>query len=249
MTKKPNLLEFFGKAGFEAGPVSDAELEFSSYDDENFNAAELLAREFQGVGWDYKEPADSDWRAAGNLYPSAGPTVAASPVPPPGVVIPQRETPLSLFDKTYDAEERDAAITRSATFEMITGRFDPFEDDRMRSMLEGSHYSTFLNRPVLNFRDALDHSIQLCRFWSEEDEQTAAMRKAEEEQKVEEAKPGWTPPPPVLNEQAERVENARVAWKTAVAQRNKAIKEWDAYVMEFRLRYQFEKKNRVQHPL
>ena len=184
-----------------------------------------------------EELADSEWSTATPAEPLVEQHAAAAESPPRVWDGPLRSPQKTIFDETFDQEELDGAMKRAPVFTKMSGRFDPFELDRMRDMLEGSHYSTFLKRSIMTFKDALDHSIQLCRFWAEEDASTEAAR-PEEEERLKFAIP--EPEPDTTLDDA--CEAARLAWKEAVAKRNEAMEQWNAYVAELRLRYQHAKK-------
>lgn len=181
--------------------------------------------------------ADSEWSTATPAEPLVEQHAAAAESPPRVWDGPVRAPQQTIFDETFDQEELDGAMKRAPVFTKLSGRFDPFELERMRDMLEGSHYSTFLKRSIMTFKDALDHSIQLCRFWAEEDEAAEASRQEEEERLKFDI-----PEPEVERPEDEALEAARLAWKDAVAKRNEAMEQWNAYVAELRLRYQHAKK-------
>lgn len=240
--KKGNLEEFLG-APFVPDPdiannpayVLQELVEAQGHDvvDEDFAA---MAQYLSQQSWETLNPADSEWHTAAPVESLHELAPAETESVSPLWDGPLKETPLTIFDKTFDAEALESAVSRAPVFHKLTGRFDPFEVDRMRVMLEGAHYSTFLHRPILAFRDCLDHSIQLCRFWAEEDAATEAAKQKEN--------PEWVAPPPTSNDKDERIEAARVAWKDAVAKRKEAVAQWDAYVAEMRLRYNYEKRGR-----
>lgn len=181
--------------------------------------------------------ADSDWVAAPAVQPllDAAPAVAESVAPKwEG---PLRTTAQEEFESTFDQEKLEDYRARAPAFKRMSGRFDPFDYEFMKPLLEGASYSTFLKRPVITFDDALDHSILLARFWAEEDEASELTRQKEEET--------WVPPPLVADTtRADRIEAARIAWKEAVAKRNEAVAQWNDYVAALRLRYQQEKASR-----
>lgn len=196
---------------------------------------------------------DSKWVTA----PSSQPLVVA-PVPPTASAINSTPTPLqgtpstpnstptkvwsgemyqtpqTIFDDTFDADLLEEFSSRAPSFEMLVGRFDPFELDRLRPLIEETQYSTFINRNILTFRDTLEHAFQLAMFWRAEDDSVVKLSQEQIEANLA--------PCSEIEEAENSVEVARLAWKNAVAQRDKAFEDWNNYVAEFRLRYQIEKR-------
>lgn len=195
-----------------------------------------------GVDFTTIEPAhtasDPDWAVVEPVAP-LGPQNVESVAPVwDGPIKEAPQTPESLFDSTFDEQVLSAVVARAPEYKDLAGRFDPFELDRMRSMIEGSSYSTFLKRLVYTFEDALAHSIQLCHFWAEEDAD------AEEARLKEEALRPQPKSEPLVGDKEVRLEMARMRWKTAIETRKRILAEQDAIVAEARIAYQQEKLGR-----
>lgn len=176
--------------------------------------------------------ADPDWEEVAPSETLLEQTPQAAESLP---VLPVVKGPHTVFDETYDSDLLHEYRARAHKYKTMTGRFDPFDVDRMRKMLEGAHYSTFLQRPILTFKDALDHSIQICLFWADEDgDLDLVYQTGSEEASTEpqEAVPNLT------GKKSEQLEEARIAWRNACAQRNKIVQEWNDYVAVLRVRYQ-----------
>jgi hypothetical protein len=186
-------------------------------------------------GWEHRVATDSEWHTATPAPPlvDLAPQLAESASEKwDGPLKVARRTP---FDDVFDAEMLESYLVRQPAWKTLTGRFEVFELDRLRDLFDNNSYSTFLNRPILTFKDVCDHSMQLAMFWAQEDESLEAA--AQEE-------PEWAPPPPASDNRQERLDLAKAAWKEAVALRKEAMEKWDKYVAEMRLRYQYEKTKR-----
>lgn len=176
------------------------------------------------------------------VLPSAADSEWTQAAPAPHILeqrTGEAESLTAIVHPTVEARQNlDEALIqsykdRAQPYEQISGRFDPFADSRIVDLVAGQHYSTFLKRPIITLKDALDHSIQLCLFWAEED---GALNLK----------------PPVVNEEeqpqatvgtrAQRVEELRVAWRHAVAEAKRIKAEQEAIVAKARLAYQLEKQ-------
>lgn len=147
----------------------------------------------------------------------------------------QAHTATELYNSTFDQALLDSYIARAPRVEPLQGRYNPFDDEHMRPAVEGGHYSTFIKRTILTFKDALDHAIQLMMFWEDEDKCKIILVQEKE----------LAPLPEIDNaSDDDAIEIARKLWKEAVSQRNKAMHDWDMYVAEFRLRYQNAKRRK-----
>ena len=138
--------------------------------------------------------------------------------------------------RVFDQEVYDSYLARQPAFVPMHGRFDPFEPRHMSRLLDYQSYSGFLNRPVLTFKDACDHSILISQFWADEDEAAKLL----EEQPPEPA----TPAPKLFDERAHNIEMARLDWKSTVAHRNAEMIRLNDLVAEKRLAYQQAKSKK-----
>ncbi len=180
--------------------------------------------------------ADSDWVTA----PAFEPLMEMPGTQMPSI-LPQWDGPLRAkqrtpFDDVFSQEVLDAYVARQPTWKDLTGRFDPFDYERLRDLFDGQSYSTFLNRPVLTFKDACDHSILLAQFWAQEDLDTEEARQEELSLVPDE--------PDIKGDYAERVALARQGWKDAVLERKQTLEKLDAKVSAMRVRWYEEKLNR-----
>ena len=210
-------------------PRERVESEESTWDEAPEDKLDLVEL-FGAVGWETRGGTDEEWGAAPPvppLYDPAkqmtwnGPTLFDAPPEP------------TRFDAVFDEDQLNEVLARKPEFEARIGRFNPFEIDRLRSLVDDDGYSTFLSRPIITFKDALDHSIQLCLFWAEEDEQFAVAKQ------VELSKPDVK----VESEELDaEIEAAKAEWKLAVATRDETKAQLDAIVVEKRLKYQQLKK-------
>lgn len=178
--------------------------------------------------------AESDWHTAAPAAPLVH--LAPQQVEPAtghwdGPLRPIARTP---FDDVFDLDVLEEYRTRLPAFKTLTGRFEPFDVDKLRDLFDNQNYSTFLKRPVLTFKDALDHSILLALFWLEED-----MSAEESKQTEFVLEPDTIPPPGGMRE--ERIEAAKQVWKEAVAYRKKVVEELDARVAAARVKWHEEK--------
>lgn len=215
---------------------------------------ELNAEELSGAGWEEKTDG-GEWVTVPNAEHVSSATGASVSAPPNGVATPLQGTPnasnsthaklwsgeiyqnaQTIFDSTFDADLLEEFSSRAPSFQMLTGRFDPFSVERLRPLLEGGQYSTFITRQIITFRDALEHAFKLSQFWREEDDSVVVLTQEQKEQQLAHH--------PVIDEAdpADACELAKIAWKDAVRQRAEAMEQWDAYVAEYRLRYQIEKR-------
>jgi hypothetical protein len=213
---------------------------------------EITNNELSGTGWEIKTES-GEWVTVPNNSTPNSATVSVQQAQPISTPVPLQgtpnaptsthtkqwsgeiyQTPQTVFDETYSEELWVDFSSRAPTFKMLVGRFDPFDKMRLRPLLEGSQYSTFINRTVLTFRDSLEHAMQLAMFWREEDDSVVILSDSE------------LAPHPIIDnaEPQQALELAKQAWKDAVAQRDKAMQEWNYYVAEYRLRYQIEKSKR-----
>lgn len=143
---------------------------------------------------------------------------------PTAPVVEDPKPPVDRMEELWVQEDIDHARALAPDFEMNYGRFDPFSKDIIAPMLNARSYSALLQRPIHHLDDAIAHAMYLCKFWAKEDAQAAKDDAAD--------------PSPPTSTQEQRVEAARIAWKTAVAQRKDALAQWDAYVGQLRRRFQ-----------
>lgn len=114
----------------------------------------------------------------------------------------------------------------------MVGRFNPLTPEFITSLMEDQTISGYSGQPILNVNDAVQHAINLASQWAEQD-------KALEELNVLIA----TAPEPVKEEivvtPQKDIETAQAkqTWRSAVAQRNKVVAEWDNYVTQCREYY------------
>lgn len=206
--------------------------------------AELMA-EVNGLEVDYdsfeevrqylnENIAESDWHTAA----PAAPLVHLAPQHVETTLGqwdgPVRPKPRTPFDDVFDADMLEEYRNRLPHFKALTGRFEPFDVEKLRDLFDGQNYSTFLKRPVLTFKDALDHSILLALFWLEEDNAVEESRQTEFV-----LEPDTVPPPGGTRE--ERIEAAKQVWKEAVAYRKKVLEELDVRVAAARVKWHEEK--------
>lgn len=144
------------------------------------------------------------------------------------------DVPEKVFEKTFDQEALDAARKHAPKYKELVGRFDPFEYEKMRS--SAGTWSVLIDRLVVTFGDACAHALGVCELWVKEDKELAEIAENKERTKVEkEAKSKAE----VFLEgsKAFQVEEARLAWREAVRQRNEIVGQWDEYVKQMRIRY------------
>lgn len=144
------------------------------------------------------------------------------------------DSPEILFKKTYNEESHKSAKEFAPKYKEISGRPDPFDTERM--ILSMGTWSVLTNKSVMSFAEALEHALALCRLWQQEDEELAKIsqtRKKREADREAVAKTNIM----VEGTHEYEVEQARLAWREAVRQRNEITKQWNDYVASVRERY------------
>lgn len=150
------------------------------------------------------------------------------------------DLPDKVFEKTFDGEALEAARTHAPKYKDWSGRFDPFEYDRMK-MSVGT-WSVLIDKSVITFQDALEHALALCRLWVQEDVELAQLAEVREKRETEKEVAAKTN---ILVEGTKEyeVEQARLEWREAVKQRNSVTKQWNEYVDAKRKHYQHLRDN------
>lgn len=215
MSTPGNLVDLLGAAFqvdplvADSGPIPEHEIEIEEYEDK-LVLAELLNAE----GWEAR--SDSEWGTA----PAVAPLTPASAVTEPVIA--------TRFDDIFDQATYDESKSRAMPFKMLTGRYDPFEFEHLRQLVDEPNHSAFLRRPIITFKDALDHSLQLCIFWYQEDEEADEARQDELEESTERGS---------ITHTVEEIAALKQAWKDAVADRKILLEEQDKIVAEKRRAY------------
>lgn len=148
--------------------------------------------------------------------------------------IPGLNLPEKVFEKSFDAAVLENTRKHAPKYKALSGRFDPFEYDRMKT--SAGTWSVLIDKAVVTFSDACEHALALCRLWVQEDEELAKLaeiREKKEAQKEAEEKTQIM----VEGTKAYEVEQARLAWREAVRQRNEITKQWNEYVDAKRKEY------------
>ena len=186
------------------------------------NLEEILGKHFD-VG-------DGDWDGEKVPEPAPAPTESLL-----GIDVPDL-----IFDKSFDPGllERSRAVAED--YRMMAGRPDPFNYELMKQSVGA--WSTLINRPVITFEDACDHAVQLCKLWAEEDRDVQMLSIAKAEATFEKEVAAQTN---ILDDTTKeyQIEEAKLAWREAVRQRNKIVKEWTEYVEVMRNRYRTLRDN------
>lgn len=149
-------------------------------------------------------------------------------------LIPGLNSSERIFEKTFDGEALEKLRKYAPTYKALTGRFDPFDYERMKT--SAGTWSVLIEKPVITFTDACEHAQALCRLWLEEDKQLAVFD-AQRDRKVIDKE--VTAKTNILIEGTKEynIEQARLAWREAVKQRNEITKQWNDYVEVKRKEY------------
>lgn len=147
----------------------------------------------------------------------------------PGINVPEK-----VFEKTFDPDALEKAKATAPKYKEMSGRFDPFSIEKM--LLSAGTWSVLIERQVVTFQDACDHAKGLCALWRREDQELAEIAEKRADRQVKKEVASKTD---ILVEgtKAYEVEQARLEWKEAVRQRNKAVSDWNKYVEEKRNHY------------
>lgn len=125
-----------------------------------------------------------------------------------------------MFFDSLDRAKWEMAVARAMPFKLTDDRADPFNPARMYRQVSERAYSGMLNRHIATFDDAVKHAIQVCFLYHDQDtapteEEAAEMKRLEEVMK----------------------EEARLAWKMAIATRAQILLEQDQLVATARDNY------------
>lgn len=144
------------------------------------------------------------------------------------------DLPDKVFEKTFDGELLENMRKHAPKYKEWSGRFDPFEYDRMK-MSVGT-WSVLVDKSLVTFTDACEHALALCRLWVQEDEELAKIAEVREKREVEKEVAAKTN---ILVEGSKEyeIEQARLEWREAVKKRNEITKQWNEYVNAKRSRY------------
>ena len=141
------------------------------------------------------------------------------------------DTPEMTFDQSFDQEKLDKLSKYAPQFKLLTGRFDPFEPEKLRASV--GDWSALINKPVITFQDACEHAAKLCRMWVEEDKELAMIAEARHKAEVEkEASKAVAIMTEGTKEYA--IEQARIEWREAVTEAKRVTAEQNAKVKEKR---------------
>ena len=148
--------------------------------------------------------------------------------------IPGLNLPEKVFEKSFDAEALETARKYAPAYKALSGRFDPFDYERMK--ISAGTWSVLIEKSIMTFKDACEHAQALCRLWFEEDKELAQLALAKEQKGVDKEVAAKTN---ILIEGTKEynVEQARLAWRAAVKQRNEITKQWNDYVDAKRKEY------------
>lgn len=152
-------------------------------------------------------------------------------------------SPDNIFESEYSEDLVDAARKRAQVFKDKRGRFDPFEKRYLKSLVLTASYSGLLKRSIISVKDAISHSLQMCIFWADEDGAFDTPLSAQELPQGTQLEliPEEKPQPKYSGNRDEKIEQARIAWKEAVSNRDRIYAEWNEYVIACRNRYKFER--------
>ena len=141
------------------------------------------------------------------------------------------DTPEMTFDQSFDQDELDKLSKYAPQFKPLTGRFDPFEPEKLRASV--GDWSALINKPIITFTDACDHAARLCRMWVEEDKELAMVQEAREKAQVEKE---VNKAVAIMTEGTKEyaIEQARVEWREAVTEAKRVAAEQNAKVKEKR---------------
>lgn len=125
-----------------------------------------------------------------------------------------------MFFDSLDRAKWELAVGRAMPFRLTDDRVDPFKPSRMYRQVSERAYSGMLNRNIATFDDAIKHAIQVCFLYHDQDnapteEEAAEIKRLEQNIK----------------------EEARVAWKMAIATRAQVLLEQDQLVATARDNY------------
>lgn len=146
----------------------------------------------------------------------------------------QVDLPEKVFEKTYDADVLAEIAKHAPKYQEWNGRFDPFEYNRMKA--SSGTWSVLIEKSVITFQDACEHALALCRLWVQEDAELAQLAEIREKKQVDKEVTAKTN---IMVEGTKEyeVEQARLAWREAVKQRNEITKQWNEYVDATRKHY------------
>lgn len=137
------------------------------------------------------------------------------------------DVPEKIFEKTFDVDLLETCKKRAQTYEPMAGRFDPFNYELMKGSVGA--WSALIQKHVVTFEDACDHAMKLCEMWKEEDGELKeiAQRSAEQAE----------PKKFIEGTREYEIEQARLAWRKAVKDRNDVVKEANEKVDRLRNHY------------
>lgn len=144
------------------------------------------------------------------------------------------DVPEKVFEKTFDSSVLAEITKHAPKYKLLSGRFDPFEYERMKTSV--GTWSVLVNKPVITFQDACEHALALCRLWVQEDVELANIAEVREQRAITKEVEAETN---ILVEGTKEyeIEQARLAWREAVKQRNEITKQWNEYVDAKRKHY------------
>lgn len=149
--------------------------------------------------------------------------------PLPGINVPDR-----IFEKSFNGEALENLRKHAPKYKELIGRFDPFDYERMKT--SAGTWSVLIEKPVITFKDTCEHALALCRLWVQEDKELAEAAQTKQTKEVSKEVAAKTN---ILIEGTKEyaVEQARLAWREAVRQRNEITKQWNEYVDTKRKEY------------
>lgn len=115
--------------------------------------------------------------------------------------------------------------------------YNPYDYKVLRSLIDNKHFSEFLNRQILNTEDVLSHTNFLVDHWLEQDRETNLEFKRQQNRERQ------TQFRLRKIQSIPELEEAKQKWKDAVAQRDAALAQWEAYVEQLRHAYNVVKLN------
>ena len=127
------------------------------------------------------------------------------------------DLPEKVVERTYDAEVLRRAMGESSRYREMTGRYNPFTMEKL--MASAGTWSMLIERSVINFEDACDHAAALTHIWHTEDVENDEIASLRTQRRVEKEAAAQTA---IMTEGTHEyeVEQARLAWRQAVAERD-----------------------------